>query len=85
MIEEMIPPPCEPMSPKNRHSHERSVTPQPMDVSDVAGALQRKLKLEETVDDKERANPQFCSDYVQDIYHYLGELEVRVHAFHLCN
>ena len=71
------PVPCEPMSTKSHHSHERSTTPsQPMDISEVAGALQRKLQLEETTDDKERANPQFCSEYVQDIYQYLRELEV---------
>ena len=65
------------MSTKNHHTRGRTVTPQPMDVSEVAGALQRKLQLEETVDDKERANPQFCTEYVQEIYQYLEELEVQ--------
>ena len=65
------------MSPKSHRPHDRSATPpQPMDVSEVAGALQRKLNLEDAADDKEQGNPQFCSEYVKDIYHYLRQLEV---------
>ena len=72
------------MSTKSLRPHDRSVTPpQPMDASEVAGALQRKLNLEDVADDKEHGNPQFCSEYVQDIYHYLRQLEVFLHKLAL--
>ena len=68
---------CEPMSPADTPDvDERSMTPQPMDIAEVAGQLQRKLKLEETADEADRTNPQFCTEYIHDIYQYLRDLEV---------
>ena len=61
------------------------MTPQPMDIAEVAGELQRKLKLEETADEAERTNPQFCTEYIHDIYHYLRDLEVSTLQYPLAN
>lgn len=75
--EEMPPALCEPMSTASPHRDERSMTPpQSMDIAEVAGELQKKLKLEEAADEAERTNPQFCAEYVDDIFHYLRNLEV---------
>ena len=55
----------------------RTLTPQPMDVTEMAGEIQRKLQLVEDVDEEDKDNPLFCTEYVQDIYRYLNKLEVR--------
>ena len=55
----------------------RTLTPQPMDVTEMAGEIQRKLQLVEDVDEEDKENPLFCAEYVQDIYRYLHKLEVR--------
>ena len=66
------------MSPADQPLDGRSMTPQPMDIGEVAVQLQRKLCLEEPADAAERKNPQFCAEYIEDIYRYLRELEVRM-------
>ena len=55
----------------------RTLTPQPMDVTEMASEIQRKLQLVEDVDEEDKENPLFCAEYVQDIYRYLHKLEVR--------
>ena len=62
----------------SHHTHERArtPTPQPMDLTEIAGELQRKLQLDEDVDRDDREDPYACALYVQDIYTYLHQLEV---------
>ena len=62
----------------SHHTHERArtPTPQPMDLTEIAGELQRKLQLDEDVDREDREDPYACALYVQDIYTYLHQLEV---------
>ena len=55
----------------------RTLTPQSMDVTEMASEIQRKLQLVEDVDEEDKENPLFCAEYVQDIYRYLHKLEVR--------
>ncbi len=54
----------------------RTVTPQPIDVTDMAGEIQRRLKLVDGVNTADMEDPYACSLYVEDIYSYLHELEV---------
>ena len=60
--------------PKDGGEH----TPQPMDIGEVATAVQRKLHMVEDVDEQDKENPLFCTEYVKDIYQYLRQLEVGI-------
>lgn len=53
----------------------RTPTPQPMDVSEVAGEMKQRLLLVDDVD-QDMEDPYACAIYVQDIYCHLKQLEV---------
>nr|AAL05452.1 cyclin B [Patiria pectinifera] len=59
---------------------EKVQSPEPMDMSEVSNALEAFSQniLEMGVDDIDKddhENPQLCSEYVNDIYHYMRHLE----------
>lgn len=59
------------------NSHFRPVTPQPMDMTEIAEEVKSKLHIVEDVDKDDAGDPNFCTEYVQEIYQYLYQLEVR--------
>ncbi|XP_071794452.1 G2/mitotic-specific cyclin-B [Asterias amurensis] len=54
-------------------------SPEPMDMSDINTALeafsQNLLEGVEDIDKNDFDNPQLCSEFVNDIYHYMRKLE----------
>ena len=68
--------PAESMKGEQGKDSQRELTPQPMDMGEIATALRRKLVMVDDVDEKDKEKPSFCVDYVKDIYTYLRQLEV---------
>lgn len=53
-------------------------TTEPMDMGDVGEALDAiTIILDvEDIDKEDHNNPQLCAEYVNEIYHYMRQLEV---------
>ena len=57
----------------------------PMDISmDKSDAFSKALLTVEDIDSEDKDNPQLVSDYVNDIYHYMRKLEVRMNMIDNC-
>ena len=50
-----------------------------MEAGQITSALSQQLVIED-IDESDQDNPQFCAEYVKEIYAYMMELEGKYHV-----